>query len=89
MGGYNISHQMVIIIILISGGISNWLSLMYRGESGELRIFVKEIMNYLAALSSMLDNPQMTDADVLKRLPSWPEDRPEELLPLPGFVFSD
>lgn len=43
MGGYNISYQMAIIIILISGGISNWLSLMYRGESGELRIFVKEI----------------------------------------------
>ncbi|EDQ0183294.1 hypothetical protein G3601_005082 [Salmonella enterica] len=43
-------------------------------------------MNYLAALSSMLENPQMTD--VLKRLPSWPEDRPEELLPLPGFTFA-
>lgn len=27
--------------------------------------------------------------DVLKCLPSWPEERPEELLPLPGFVFSD
>lgn len=44
-------------------------------------------MNYLAALSSMLGNPQMTD--VLQRLPSWPEDRLEDLLPLPGFVFSD
>ncbi|EBA8674367.1 transposase domain-containing protein, partial [Salmonella enterica subsp. enterica serovar Miami] len=27
--------------------------------------------------------------NVLKRLPSWPEDRLDELLPLPGFVFSD
>lgn len=27
--------------------------------------------------------------DVLKRLPSWTEDRLEELLPLPGGVFSD
>uniref|UniRef100_UPI00397B8F27 transposase domain-containing protein n=1 Tax=Salmonella sp. SAL04162 TaxID=3159782 RepID=UPI00397B8F27 len=26
--------------------------------------------------------------DVLNRLPSWPEDRLEELLPLPGFIFS-
>ncbi|HAI3026839.1 TPA: transposase domain-containing protein, partial [Escherichia coli] len=26
--------------------------------------------------------------DVLKRLPLWPEDRLEELLPLPGFTFS-
>lgn len=44
-------------------------------------------MNFLAALSSMLENPQMTDE--LKRLPSWPEDRLEELQPLPGFTFSD
>ncbi|EPD0210832.1 hypothetical protein ACR4U3_003565 [Salmonella enterica] len=44
-------------------------------------------MNYLAALSSMLENPQMTD--VLQRLPLWPEDRLEDLLPLPEFVFSD
>lgn len=44
-------------------------------------------MNYLAALFSMPENPQLTD--VLKRQPSWPEDRPEELLPLPGFIFSD
>ncbi|ECP8567945.1 transposase domain-containing protein, partial [Salmonella enterica subsp. enterica] len=27
--------------------------------------------------------------DVLQRLPSWPEDRLDELLPLPGFTFSD
>lgn len=26
--------------------------------------------------------------DVLNRLPLWPEDRLEELLPLPGFTFS-
>ncbi|EBU1141099.1 transposase domain-containing protein, partial [Salmonella enterica] len=26
--------------------------------------------------------------DVLNRLPSWPEDRLEELLPLPGVIFS-
>ncbi|ENX4957489.1 hypothetical protein ACGGYM_002886 [Salmonella enterica] len=44
-------------------------------------------MNYLAALSSMPENPQMTD--VLQRLPSWSEGRLEELLSLPEFVFSD
>ncbi|EKC2494911.1 hypothetical protein OOO55_004023 [Salmonella enterica] len=45
-------------------------------------------MNYLAAISSMPENPQLTD--VLKHLPSSPEDVLKKLLPpLPEGVFSD
>lgn len=48
-----------------------------------------QIMSLLETAKRNGLEPHAWLTDVLKRLPSWPEDRLEELLPLPGFVFSD
>lgn len=46
----------------------------------------RNVFNFLF-LVRMVTHTWLTD--VLKRLPSWPEARLNELLPLSGFVFSD
>lgn len=48
-----------------------------------------QIMSLLETAKRNGLEPHALLTDVLNRLPSWPEDRLEELLPLPGFVFSD
>ncbi|EIM9899037.1 transposase, partial [Salmonella enterica] len=48
-----------------------------------------QIMSLLETAKRNGLEPHAWLTNVLKRLPSWPEDRLDELLPLPGFVFSD
>ncbi|EEI9430729.1 IS66 family transposase [Salmonella enterica subsp. diarizonae] len=48
-----------------------------------------QIMSLLETAKRNGLEPHAWLTDVLQRLPSWPEDRLEELLPLPGFVFSE
>lgn len=48
-----------------------------------------QIMSLLEAVKRNGLEPHARLKDVLQRLPSWPDDRLEDLLPLPGFVFSD
>lgn len=47
-----------------------------------------QIMSLLETAKRNGLEPHSWLKDVLNRLPSWPEDRLEELLPLPGFTFS-
>lgn len=48
-----------------------------------------QIMGLLETAKMNGLEPHAWLTDVLKRLPSWPEDRLNELLPFPSYRFSD
>lgn len=66
-------------------GRSNWL---FAGSltAGER---AAQIMGLLETAKMNGLEPHAWLTDVLKRLPSWPEDRLDELLPFPAYRFSE
>lgn len=79
---HNVCERAIKNVIL---GRKSWLLAVSPGAGKH----TAQIMSLLETAKRNGLEPHAWLADVLKRLPSWLEDRPEELLPLPGFVFSD
>ena len=69
----------------VAMGRANWL---FAGSlaAGER---AAQIMGLLETAKMNGLEPHAWLTDVLKRLPSWPEERRHELLPLNGFTFSE
>ena len=69
----------------VAMGRANWL---FAGSlaAGER---AAEIMGLLETVKMNGLEPHAWLTDVLKRLPSWPEERLDELLPFPPYRFSE